>query len=107
MPTSADVFWVYEANGAQIGEIPISPQQRAQLHAGGTVTIQYHTPRMLQGMLGQKNGSFEVTEVDGQLIVFNPDEAKRYITMQLDIARAMKQPDKWTDPDAESDSPIR
>ena len=107
MPTSAEVFDIYEASGAHIGEIPISPQQRTQLHAGGTITIMYHTPRMLQGMLGQNNGTFEVTEVNGQLIVSNADEAKRYIGMQLDIARAMKQPDKWTDPDAESDSPIR
>ena len=67
----------------------------------------YHTPRMLQGMLGQKNGMFEVTEVDGQLIASNPEEAKRYITMQIDIARAMKQPDKWIDPDAESNSSVR
>ena len=50
---------------------------------------------------------FEVTEVDGQLIASNPEEAKRYITMQIDIARAMKQPDKWIDPDAESNSSVR
>ena len=103
----ADVFHIHEANGAQIGEIPISPQQLAQLHAGGTITISYHTPRMLQQVLGQRNGSFEVVEVDRQLVVSNPDEAKRYIAMQLDIARAMKEPEIWTDPDAESDNPVR
>ena len=107
MPTSAEVFWIYEATGAQIGEIPISPQQLKALHAGGTVTIQYHTPRMLQGMLGQKNGAFDVTEIDGQLIVSSAEAVKQYIELQAQIAKAMKQPDKWTDPDAESNSPVR
>ena len=96
----ADQFNVYEATGAHIGELPISPQQREQLHAGTTISIRYHTPRMLQGVLGQKNGSFEVMEVNGRLVVNDPDQAKRYIAMQIDIAHAMKQPDKWSDPDA-------
>ena len=103
----AEVFDVYEPGGAQIGGIPISPQSLKQVHAGGTVTIAFHTPRMLRGVLGQKNGSFEVMEVNGKLVVNDPDQAKQYIAMQLDIARMMKQPEKWTDPDAESDSSVR
>ena len=103
----ADMFDVYDIDGAQIGAIPISPQQRKQLHAGATINITYHTPRMLQGVLGQQNGSFELMEIDGKLVVNDPEQAKRYVAMQIDIARVMKQPDKWTDPDAESNNPIR
>ena len=104
----AEEFDVYDNAGAQIGAIPISLQQREQLHLGATVTIGWHTPRMLQHLLGgASNGAFDVSEIDGRLIVNDPEQVKRYIEMQLNIARAMQQPDKWTDPNAESDSPIR
>ena len=103
----AEVFDVYDAGRAHIGEIPISPQQRAQLHAGTTITITFHTPRMLAHTLGTRNGTFDVHEIDGRLIVSDPAQAKRYIELQLEVAHAMQQPKKWTDPDAESDSPIR
>ena len=103
----AEVFDVYEANGAHIGEIPISAQQRAVLHAGGRITIDYHTPRMLREMLGARNGSFDVREIDGRLLVSDAEQVKCYIAMQIDIAHAMKQPENWIDPDAESDDPVR
>ena len=103
----AESFDIYDPHLAHIGEIPISPQQRQQLHRGGTITLSYHTPRMLQGMLGQRNGQFDVIETDNRLIVSDVEQAKRFIELQADIARAMKQPDKWTDPDAKSDLTVR
>jgi hypothetical protein len=103
----ADVFDVYEANGTHIGELPISPEDLNLLHDGATITINFHTPRMLRQVLEIMNGSFELIEVDGKIITAQPEIVKRYITMQTDIARAMKEPNKWTDPDAESDAPIR
>ena len=103
----AEQFDVYDASNALIGEIPISAQQRAVLHAGGTISISYHTPRMLREAIPQSNGTFDVFELDGRLFVSDVEQVKRYAAMQLDIARAMKQPEKWTDPDAKSDSPIR
>jgi hypothetical protein len=103
----ADVFDVYEANGAHIGALPISPQDLSVLHNGGTLTITFHTPRMLRQVLDIMNGSFQLIEVEGKIITAQPETVKRYIDMQADIARAMKQPEKWTDPDAESNAPIR
>ena len=103
----AESFDIYDPNLAHIGEISISPQQREQLHRGGTVTIAYHTPRMLRELVGVRNGQFDVIETDNHLIVTDVDTAKRFIELQIDIARAMKDPSKWTDPDAESDSPVR
>ena len=104
----AEMFDIYDATGAQIGAIPISAQQREQLHAGVGISIAYHTPRMLREALGIQNGNFEVREDDrGRLITDHIEQVKRYIILQSDIARAMKQPDKWTDPDAQSDSSIR
>ena len=102
----AEVFDVYD-NEALIGAIPISPQQRAQLQTGASITITYHTPRMLRQTIAARNGMFDVVVANNRLIVSNPEAVKQYIEMQLDIARAMKQPDKWTDPDAEGNNPIR
>jgi hypothetical protein len=103
----ADQFDVYEAGGAQIGAVPISPQDLAVLHNGGTITITFHTPRMLRAVLEIMNGSFELIEVDGKIITAQPETAKRYIAMQTDIAKMMKQPETWTDPDAEGNPPVR
>ena len=103
----ADIWTVYDPSGAEIGDIPISPQQFKQLQNDATITIMWHTPRMLAQALGSHNGTFEVHRIGSRLTVNDPEQARRYIELQLDIARAMKQPDKWTDPDAESDSPIR
>jgi hypothetical protein len=103
----AETFDVFEPTGALIGAIPISPQQRAQLHAGQTIIISFHTPRMLREAMPVASGQFEVTELEGKLIALNGDQVKRYIEMQGDIAKAMQDPRKWTDPDAKSDDPVR
>jgi hypothetical protein len=96
----ADQFDVYEASGAYIGAIPISPRDLSVLHNGGTITVTFHTPRMLRQVLDIMNGSFDLVEVDGKVISTHPELVKRYIEMQGNIARAMKQPEKWIDPDA-------
>ena len=103
----AEIFDVYDQDHAQIGAIPISPQQREQLHAGSVITISFHTPRMLNQLLGARNGAFDVREINGRLVVTDSEQAKRYIELQADVGRAMKQPEKWTDPDAESNSSVR
>ena len=103
----AELFDVYEANGAQIGAVPISPRDLAVLHDGGTITVTFHTPRMLRQVLDIMNGSFDLIEVDGKIVTTQPETVKRYIEMQADIAKAMKDKSKWTDPDAESDPSVR
>jgi hypothetical protein len=103
----ADQFDVYAADGALIGEIPISPQDLNLLHSGATIAINFHTPRMLRAVLEIMNGSFELIEIGGKIITAQPETAKRYIVMQADIARAMREPDKWIDPDAEGNPPVR
>ena len=103
----AETFDIYDPHLAHIGEIPISPQQREQLHRGGTITMSYHTPRMLNVALGSRNGQFDLIETDNRLIATDVEEVKRYIMHNADVARLLKQPEKWIDPDAESDSPVR
>ena len=103
----ADTFDIYDPNLAHIGEIPISTRDRAQLHRGGTITIVYHTPRMLREMVAVRNGQFDVKEINDRLIVTDIEQAKCFIELQADVARAMKQPDKWIDPDAENNSSVR
>ena len=98
---------IYDANLERIGEIPISLQQLEALYSGATVTVNYHRPRMLRELMPETSGSFEVREDGGKLIGNDPEQAKRYMTLQVDIAAAMKQPKKWIDPDAESNAPIR
>jgi len=94
----AELFDVHEATGALIGGIPISPQDLATLHRGETVTIQFHTPKMLREELGAHNGVFEIMELDGKLLVTNPDAVKEYIELQEAIGKLKN---------AQSDRPVR
>jgi len=86
----AELFDVYEATGALIGAVPISPLELDKLHNGQTITIMFHTPRMLRDKLGERNGVFEVLELDGKLFVTNPDDVKRYIELQKAIEENAK-----------------
>ena len=103
----AEIFDIYDPNLVHVGEIPISPRQREQLHRGGTITMSYHTPRMLREIIGVHNGQFDVIETDDRLIVSDVEQAKRVIELQTDIARALKQTEKWIDPDAKGNDPVR
>jgi len=103
----AELFEIYDTSGAHIGAIPISPRDLAILHSGIAVTISFHTPRMLREAIANASGAFEVVEIDRKLIALNAEIVKQYITMQEQIAAAMKDPSKWIDPDAKSDDPVR
>jgi len=103
----AELFDVYESNGALIGAIPISPQQRNRLHAGSIITIMFHTPRMLREAIPIQGGQFDLVEDDGKILAADVETVKRYIEMQDAIAKAMRDPSKWIDPDAKSDPPVR
>jgi hypothetical protein len=103
----ADVFDVYEAaTSALIGAIPISPQDLGLLHNGATITINFHTPRMLRAAFDIRNGAFTVIEIDGKLFVSDAEAVKLYITLLSDIANARKDPSKWIS-DAEGNPPVR
>jgi hypothetical protein len=103
----AELFDVFEPTGALIGAIPLSAHMLRQLHGGQTVTIMFHTPRMLRDLMRPAAGSFEVTELKGKLVATNGEAVKQYIAMQAEIATSMKQAEKWSDPDAESNDPVR
>jgi hypothetical protein len=83
----AELFDVHEPTGALIGAIPISPQQRQQLHAGQPITVMFHTPRMLREKIAVRQGTFELMELEGKLFAPNGDAVREYIELQAEIEK--------------------
>jgi hypothetical protein len=43
---------LYDESGQRVADVPLSENEIARLSAGETITIQWHTPVMLQDALG-------------------------------------------------------
>lgn len=81
---------IYSAEGDKLGTIGISPQEMDLLVAGVTTMIRFHTPRMLQGMLGMQRGWFELSMQNGRIIASDIAAVKRYLALQHAIVEAGK-----------------
>lgn len=80
---------IVDGDGAQVGTISLSDKQLEQLQAGTAITVQWHTPRLLQGTLGTQSGSFELhRDDDGRITVADAEPLRRYVALQANIKRA-------------------
>jgi hypothetical protein len=79
---------LYDKENRCIGELPISPQQHEKLCAGETITVSFHTPRMLIAKIGACNGTLELSMVDGHLTTLHADQLERYRKLQAAIKEA-------------------
>jgi hypothetical protein len=80
---------IVDSDGAPVGSIPLSDQQLTQLQAGTAITVQWHTPRMLQSILGTQAGAFELRQDEGgKIIVSDAESVRRYAALQTNIKRA-------------------
>ena len=80
---------IVDGDGAQVGTIPLSEKQLAQLKTGAAITVQWHTPRLLQSMLGMETGAFELRQDDGgKIIVTDAEPLRRYVALQANIKHA-------------------
>jgi hypothetical protein len=74
---------IYDDQGNELADIPLSERNVGILQADGAqITVLYHTPRMLQGTLGTRNGSFTLRRVGAQLVADNPAAVREYAGMQ-------------------------
>ena len=90
------MFDIFDGDGNNIGAIELSEKQRRLLEEdGASVVTIYHTPRMLQHVLGNDSGTFEISRkagprAGGGRLVVRPDSLsglKRYIAMQVAIKK--------------------
>jgi len=78
---------VYHVDGHLMHAIPISPKELDLLKQGVTITVTFHTPRMLHGVLGRQHGAFQLS-MDGEKIISSTvEDFQRYVMMRRNIEK--------------------
>ena len=83
---------IYDADGNELGAVPLSENQQAVLERGGKVSMFYHTPQLLQNILGHRSGSFMLYKDGDRVLALAPDAVKEFCDMQTAI-KAAREPD--------------
>jgi hypothetical protein len=90
------MFDIFDGDGNNIGAIELSEKQQRLLEDdGASVVTIFHTPRMLQHVLGNDSGSFEISRKSADRLVVRPDSLpalRRYIAMQVQIKKMQGTP---------------
>ena len=77
---------IFDADGKEIGDIPLSDKQQTALEHGEEIVVLYHTPQLMHGVLGQRSGSFMLKKADDRLLTTKPDAVKEYRDIQATVA---------------------
>jgi hypothetical protein len=84
----ADIF---DASGDKLGEIALSEKQTAALEAGTEITVLYHTPQLLRGALGSRNGTFTLHKDGEHIVTAEPEAVKQFADMQKAVRAAREK----------------
>jgi len=77
---------IYDAEGNELGSIPLTEQQQAVLAAGGSIDVLYHTPQLMRAALGTRSGSFSLHQDGDRLLTSTPAAAKDYTQLRAAVA---------------------
>jgi hypothetical protein len=77
---------VYDGDGNKLGDVPLSETQQRALDAGSKVSVLYHTPQLMQNMLGRRSGSFMLYKEGERVVALTSSSVKEF----LDIQAALK-----------------
>jgi len=79
---------VYDSDGNELGDVPVSEMQQAALERGGKVSVLYHTPQLLQHMLGRRSGSFMLYKEDDRVVALTSSAVKEFLDLRAAIKSA-------------------
>lgn len=77
---------IYDADGNELGLVPLTEKQQAALDAGASIAVLYHTPQLLHAELGKRNGSFSLYKDGDRLVTTTPAAAKDFVQLRAAIA---------------------
>lgn len=83
---------IFDCDGNELADIPLSEKQCALLEAGENVVTIYHTPQMLRHVLGQCNGTFTLTKQQDRIVVNDVPSLRAYADMQRAVKQAREHP---------------
>ena len=73
---------VHDADGNELGELPLSDKQQEALSGGGAISVLFHTPQLLHSVLGIHSGKFDLYMDDDRLMTDTPDAFKGYVALR-------------------------
>jgi hypothetical protein len=73
---------VYDGDGNELGDVPLSENQQRALDAGGKVSVLYHTPQLLRNILGQRSGSFMLYKQGDRAVALTSNSVKEFLELQ-------------------------
>lgn len=79
---------VFDGDGNLLGDVSVSEKQLGILENGEDITVIYHTPQMLRGLVEQRNGSFTLRKSDDRIVTSDVEAVKAYAKLQKDIRGA-------------------
>lgn len=83
---------VHNPDGDEIADdVPISPRQLGALNAGGEISVLFHVPQLLRGMLDMRPGAFSLRKIDDRYVTQEPAMVKVYADLQRRVQSAMKE----------------
>jgi hypothetical protein len=82
---------VYDGEGNELGDVPMSETQQAALERGSNVSVLYHTPQLLQHTLGRRSGSFMLYKADDRVVALTSSAVKEFLELQAAI-KAAREP---------------
>jgi hypothetical protein len=83
---------VYDSDGNELGEVPLSETQQRALDASGKISVLYHTPQLMQNTLGRRSGSFMLYKKDERVVALTSSAVKEFLDIQAGI-KAAREPD--------------
>lgn len=78
---------IYDSAGGELADIEVSDKQRGLLDDGQEVSVIFHTPQTMRGLLQPATGAFSLRQVDGKAVTAHVNDLQRYATMQAAIKR--------------------
>jgi hypothetical protein len=85
------MFKIYDGNGEVIGVLPLTERQQAILDSGQELVVIYHTPQLLQHMLGNRSGSVVLVKDGEQIRTTTPEATKQFLDLQAAV-KAAREP---------------
>jgi len=81
---------IHNDDGDNIAEMSLTERQMAALEEGGEIVVIFHTPQLLRGLLGERNGSFTLHKHADRIVTNEPEAVKVYAGLQKAIASARR-----------------
>ena len=82
---------IHDLDGKQSFELPLSFKQRELLDTGAEVTISYHTPQLMRGLLGTRSGKVTIKRQGDRVIASNTRDFHAFKLLREAIETVQKQ----------------